>query len=123
MDSTVLLIMKWLFPSLTGSIFAVYYKAKEVGWEQINSIEKWKLVLIIVGATFTGVIVAYILGGVLVEFWGISPETKIYLLIYFICGFSGVKLLDSLANNLNDWIDDIMSTITTVLDKFTNRFK
>lgn len=123
MDTTILLMVKWLFPSLTGSVFAVYYKAKEVGWEEVNAIDKWKLVFVVVGATLAGVFVAYLLGGALIEFWGISHETKIYMIIYFICGFSGIKLLDALADNVNKWIERVIEVITLVIDKFTNKFK
>ena len=124
MDTTVLLgLIKWLFPSLTGSVFAVYYKAKEIGWESIDNIDKWKLVFIVVGAVLAGVFMAYLLGGALVEFWEVTPETKIYMIIYFICGFSGVKLLDALAENVNSWIDKLIEIITLVIDKFTGKFK
>lgn len=121
--ATVVAILKWLFPSIVGSVLAVYYKAKEVGWANVPTQDKIKLVLLGIGSISLGCFVAYILGGVLIEWWGISTQTKLYLLIYLIVGFSGTKLVDATAKNLDEWINKITETITIVIDNFLGRFK
>lgn len=124
MDTTALAAMiKWLFPSTVGSCLAVYYKAKEIGWKNISKEEKIKTSLIGVGAIFTGVFVSYILGGVIVEAWEMKDSTKAYMAVYSIVGFSGVKLVDSIARNTDKWVDKIVDTITSALDKLLDKFK
>ena len=119
MDTTALVaIIKWLFPATVGSCLAVYYKAKEIGWEEISKQEKIKTFLLATGAIFTGVFVAYILGGVIVEVWGLDNTTKAVIGIYMIAGLSGVKLVDAAAKNTSSWVDKIVDSITNLIDKF-----
>lgn len=124
MDTTVLAgMIKWLFPATFGSCLALYYKAKEIGWENIQKEEKLKTFLLGSGAVVTGVFVAYVLGGVIVEAWDMDNSTKAYVAIYSLVGFSGVKLLDAFAKNTDKWVDKIIDTASSILDKVADKFK
>ena len=124
MDTTAIVaLIKWLFPASFGACLATYYKAKEVGWENIAKQEKIKTALIALGSVFTGVFVSYVLGGMIVEIWDMDNTTKAVVGIYAIAGFSGVKLVDALAKNTDKWVDKIIDTVTSALDKLLDKFK
>lgn len=123
MDTTAIVsILKWLFPSIVGSVLAVYYKAKEVGISKVPKEDLLRLILLGFGCLFVGIFVAYILGGLVIEVWDIPHTQKLYMLVYFIAGFSGTKLVDAIARNMDSWVDKIINTISKVIDKILSKF-
>ena len=125
MDITTLttLLAKWLFPALTGSIMAVWYKSRRIGWDNISRQEKIKLYILGLGGLVLGVVMAYFIGGFAIEFWEIPIDTFGYKIVYLLTGFSGVKIADAIAKNTDTWLDKITEAISNAIDKFTGRFK
>ena len=121
-NAALMTILKWLFPSLIGAILAVYYKAKELNWRTLPKVEIIYLILLGFGMCIISVILSFYIGGSVIDYFKIPHDTKYAALIHFIFGFSGIKITDALAKNLDGWINKIVEVITKVLDKFLGRF-
>lgn len=119
-------ILKWLFPSLIGSTFAVWYKRKDVDWQSKTHIEKTFISLIGVFLIFVGVVISYYLGSAIIENQGIK-SMGFQGLIYMSCGLSSLKILDAFARNIDPVLETISKGITDsvkgIVHSLTKRWK
>lgn len=124
MDTTAILaILKWLFPSFMGSVLAIYKKATVVGWDESTLAQKRKLVLLGFGAVVMSIFVAYMIGGAVLEAFDMTRYKFGAMIIYFFLAFSGLKITDAVADNLDLWIDKCVNTISTIIDSVSEKIK
>ena len=55
---SIISIAKWLFPSLIGSLLAVWYKRNDIDWKSKTPLEKFLISFIALGAIIIGVVIA-----------------------------------------------------------------
>lgn len=113
--------LKWLFPSLIGSAFAVWYKRKEVDWVGKSSVEKLLITIIGVLLIFVGVVISYYLGSAIIEKQGIT-SMGFQGLIYIFCGLSSLKILDAFAKNIDPVLETITKGVKDIVKGFVNSF-
>lgn len=107
-SASIVVALKWLFPSLIGSMLAVWYKRDEADWNSKTTPQKFMISLLGFLGVVIGVIISYALGGAVIESFNISV-LGFQFLIYFGCGLSSLKILDAVMKN----IDPILEIITT----------
>lgn len=124
MDTTaVVAILKWLFPSFMGSVLAVYKKATTIGWDESTTAQKRRLVLLAICAIVMSVFIAYMIGGAVLEAFDLSGYKFGAMIIYFLLAFSGLKITDAVANNLDNWIDKFVNIVSSIIDSFAEKVK
>lgn len=111
------LTLKWLFPSLVGSSLAVWYKRKDVEWNNTTKCEKFKITLIGIGAIIVGVFIAHLVGGAIIEYWNITSYFYSSI-IYVMCGLSSLKTLDAIVKNIDPILELITSGVKDVIKSF-----
>ena len=119
-------IMKWLFPSLIGSTFAVWYKKSDIDWQTKSVLEKVTTSLLGLVLIFIGVVISYYLGNAIIETQNVESFYW-QSLIFISCGLSSLKILDAFSKN----IDPILETITKgardlvkgIVNSIVNRWK
>lgn len=119
-------LMKWLFPSLIGSTFAVWYKKSDIDWQTKSVFEKVTTSLLGLVLIFIGVVISYYLGNAIIETQNVESFYW-QSLIFISCGLSSLKILDAFSKN----IDPILETITKgardlvkgIVNSIVNRWK
>lgn len=124
MDTTALLtILKWLFPSFMGSVLAIYKRATTVGWDESTKSKKRKLIVLGFGAMIMSIFIAYMVGGAILESFAVNSRTFTSMIIYFLLAFSGLKITDAVAKNLDMWVEKLVGIVTSVIDIVAEKVK
>lgn len=118
---TLLSILKWLFPSLFGSVLAVWYKRNDIDWKNKTLTDKiiysmFGLIAIIVGCTL-GVVI----GNTIIVYTEITEDWYKFSVL-FVSGLCSLKVLDSIVKNSDDVLKIISDGIKESLMKFFDRF-
>lgn len=114
---SIISIMKWLFPSLIGSSLAVWYKRHDVEWKNKDTLEKFLISLVAIGAIIIGCIIGFAIGNSIIAYLLIT-EFWYQFLLYIICGLSSLKVLDAVVKNS----DEVISMITDGFKKGVKKF-
>ena len=117
-------IAKWLFPSLIGSLLAVWYKRNDVDWKNKNTTEKVLLSFIALGAIIIGVVIGMAIAKSIIVYTGLS-EFWYQFGLYILCGLSSLKILDAVVKNtgqvLSKAIGGLLRVIDNIIDKLIGK--
>lgn len=117
--AVIISTLKWLFPSLVGSLLAVWYKRNDPDWKKTPKVSKFKTFTLALAAIIVGVIISWSVGGVIINYANLSAFEGVFL-VYFIVSLSSLKLLDAVVKNIDPIIDMIMNGVTEFISKSIN---
>lgn len=113
-------IAKWLFPSLIGSLLAVWYKRNDIDWKNKNTTEKVLLSFIAFGAIIIGVVIGMAIANSIIVYTGLS-EFWYQFGLYILCGLSSLKILDAVVKNTDQVISKAVGGILKVIDNIIDK--
>ena len=108
-------IAKWLFPSLIGSLIAVWYKRNDIDWKNKTTLEKFLISFIGLGAIIIGVVIGMAIANSIIVYTGLS-EFWYQFGLYILCGLSSLKILDAVVKNTDQVISKVINGILKVID-------
>ena len=121
---SIISIAKWLFPSLIGSLLAVWYKRNDIDWKSKTPLEKFLISFIALGAIIIGVIIGMAIANSIIVYTGLS-EFWYQFGLYILCGLSSLKILDAVVKNtdhiISKSIDGILRFIDNIIDKLIGK--
>ena len=117
-------IAKWLFPSLIGSLLAVWYKRNDIDWKNKTPLEKFLISFIALGAIIIGVVIGMAIANSIIVYTGLS-EFWYQFGLYILCGLSSLKILDAVVKNtdqvLSKAIGGALRVIDNIIDKLIGK--
>ena len=117
-------IAKWLFPSLIGSLLAVWYKRNDIDWKIKTPLEKFLISFIALGAIIIGVVIGMAIANSIIVYTGLL-EFWYQFGLYILCGLSSLKILDAVVKNtdqiISKAIDGILKVIDNIIDKLIGK--
>ena len=117
-------IAKWLFPSLIGSLLAVWYKRNDIDWKSKTNLEKFLISFIALGAIIIGVVIGMAIANSIIVYTGLS-EFWYQFGLYILCGLSSLKILDAVVKNtdqvLSKAIGGVLRVIDNIIDKLIGK--
>ena len=117
-------IAKWLFPSLIGSLLAVWYKRNDIDWKNKTPLEKFLISFIALGAIIIGIVIGMAIANSIIVYTGLS-EFWYQFGLYILCGLSSLKILDAVVKNtdhiISKSIDGILRFIDNIIDKLIGK--
>lgn len=113
-------IAKWLFPSLIGSLLAVWYKRNDIDWKNKTHLEKFLISLIALGAIIIGVVIGMAIANSIIVYTGLS-EFWYQFGLHIICGLSSLKILDAVVKNTDQVISKAIGGVLRVIDNIIDK--
>ena len=117
-------ITKWLFPSLIGSLLAVWYKRNDIDWKNKTNLEKFLISFIALGAIIIGVVIGVTIANSIIVYTGLS-EFWYQFGLYILCGLSSLKILDAVVKNtdqvISKAIGGLLRAIDNIIDKLIGK--
>ena len=113
-------IAKWLFPSLIGSLLAVWYKRNDVDWKSKTPLEKFLISFIALGAIIIGVVIGMAIANSIIVYTGLS-EFWYQFGLYILCGLSSLKILDAVVKNTDQVISKAVGGVLRVMDNIIDK--
>ena len=117
---SVIGIAKWLFPSLIGSLLAVWYKRNDIDWKNKTTLEKFLISFIALGAIIIGVVIGMAIANSIIVYTGLS-EFWYQFGLYILCGLSSLKILDAVVKNTDQVISKAIGGILRVIDSIIDK--
>ena len=121
---SIISIAKWLFPSLIGSLLAVWYKRNNIDWKSKTPLEKFLISFIALGAIIIGVVIGMAIANSIIVYTGLS-EFWYQFGLYILCGLSSLKILDAVVKNtdqvLSKAIGGVLRVIDNIIDKLIGK--
>lgn len=113
-------IAKGLFPSLIGSLLAVWYKRNDINWKNKTNLEKFLISLIALGAIIIGVVIGMTIANSIIVYTGLS-EFWYQFGLYILCGLSSLKILDAIVKNTDQVISKAIGGTLKVIDNIIDK--
>ncbi len=113
-------IAKWLFPSLIGSLIAVWYKRNDIDWKNKTNLEKFLISFIALGAIIIGVVIGMDIANSIIVYTGLS-EFWYQFGLYILCGLSSLKILDAVVKNTDQVISEVIGGLLKAIDNIINK--
>ena len=113
-------IAKWLFPSLIGSLLAVWYKRNDIDWKNKTSLEKFLISFIALGAIIIGIVIGMAIANSIIVYTGLS-EFWYQFGLYILCGLSSLKILDAVVKNTDQVISKAVGGVLRVIDNVIDK--
>ena len=113
-------IAKWLFPSLIGSLLAVWYKRNDIDWKNKTHLEKFLISFIALGAIIIGVVIGMAIANSIIVYTGLS-EFWYQFGLYILCGLSSLKILDAVVKNTDQVISKAIGGVLRVIDNIIDK--
>ena len=117
---SIISIAKWLFPSLIGSLLAVWYKRNDIDWKSKTPLEKFLISLIALGAIIIGVVIGMAIANSIIVYTGLS-EFWYQFGLYILCGLSSLKILDAVVKNTDQVILKAIGGVLRVIDNIIDK--
>ena len=121
---SIISIAKWLFPSLIGSLLAVWYNRNDIDWKSKTPLEKFLISFIALGAIIIGVVIGMAIANSIIVYTGLS-EFWYQFGLYILCGLSSLKILDAVVKNtdqvLSKAIGGVLRVIDNIIDKLIGK--
>lgn len=121
-STTILGLMKWLFPSLIGAVGAVWFKRNEIDWVGKTTIEKVLYTLLGICAIAFGCVIGFTVAQVIVTYLNMTDFWYSFA-THAGCGLVSLKVLDSIVKNTDDILSIITTGVKDALTSFFNKFK
>ena len=113
-------IAKWLFPSLIGSLLAVWYKRNDTDWKNKTHLEKFLISFIALGAIIIGVVIGMAIANSIIVYTGLS-EFWYQFGLYILCGLSSLKILDAVVKNTDQVLSKAVGGVLRVIDNIIDK--
>ena len=117
---SIISIAKWLFPSLIGSLLAVWYKRNDIDWKSKTTLEKFLISFIALGAIIIGVVIGMAIANAIIVYTGLS-EFWYQFGLYILCGLSSLKILDAVVKNTDQVISKAIGGALRVIDNIIDK--
>ena len=117
---SIISIAKWLFPSLIGSLLAVWYKRNDIDWKNKTTLEKFLISFIALGTIIIGVVIGMAIANSIIVYTGLS-EFWYQFGLYILCGLSSLKILDAVVKNTDQVISKAIGGILRVIDNIIDK--
>ena len=117
---SIISIAKWLFPSLIGSLLAVWYKRNDIDWKSKTPLEKFLISFIALGAIIIGVVIGMAIANSIIVYTGLS-EFWYQFGLYILCGLSSLKILDAVVKNTDQVISKAIGGVLRVIDNIIDK--
>ena len=117
---SIISIAKLLFPSLIGSLLAVWYKRNDIDWKNKTTLEKFLISFIALGAIIIGVVIGMAIANSIIVYTGLS-EFWYQFGLYILCGLSSLKILDAVVKNTDQVISKAIGGILRVIDNIIDK--
>ena len=117
---SIISIAKWLFPSLIGSLLAVWYKRNDIDWKNKTPLEKFLIGFIALGAIIIGVVIGMAIANSIIVYTGLS-EFWYQFGLYILCGLSSLKILDAVVKNTDQVISKAIGGVLRVIDNIIDK--
>ena len=117
---SIISIAKWLFPSLIGSLLAVWYKRNDIDWKNKTTLEKFLISFIALGAIIIGVVIGMAIANSIIVYTGLS-EFWYQFGLYILCGLSSLKILDAVVKNTDQVISRAIGGVLRVIDNIIDK--
>ncbi len=116
----IISIAEWLFPSLIGSLLAVWYKRNDIDWKSKTPLEKFLISFIALGAIIIGVVIGMDIANSIIVYTGLS-EFWYQFGLYILCGLSSLKILDAVVKNTDQVISEVIGGLLKAIDNIINK--
>lgn len=117
---SIISIAKWLFPSLIGSLLAVWYKRNDIDWKSKTPLEKFLISFIALGAIIIGVVIGMAIANSIIVYTGLT-EFWYQFGLYILCGLSSLKILDAVVKNTDQVISKAIGGVLRVIDNIIDK--
>ena len=117
---SIISIAKWLFPSLIGSLLAVWYKRNDIDWKSKTPLEKFLISFIALGAIIIGVVIGVAIANSIIVYTGLS-EFWYQFGLYILCGLSSLKILDAVVKNTDQVLSKAVGGLLRVIDNIIDK--
>lgn len=119
-------LLKFLYPSLIGSALAVWYKRNDIKWKEKTLYEKIFYSFVGIAAIVVGVTIGLALGNSLIIHFGLVEYWYCFG-VYMFSSLSSLKLLDAIVKNSDDILSTVFNgvkdVVTTFFETITSRWK
>ncbi|QXM18612.1 putative holin [Acinetobacter phage Phab24] len=119
-------LLKFLYPSLIGSALAVWYKRNDIKWKEKTLDEKIFYSFVGIAAIVVGVSIGLALGNSLIIYFGLVEYWYCFG-VYMFSSLSSLKLLDAIVKNSDDILSTVFNglkdVVTTFFETITSRWK
>lgn len=124
--TSIIGLLKFLYPSLIGSALAVWYKRNDIKWKEKTLDEKIFYSFVGIAAIVVGVSIGLALGNSLIIYFGLVEYWYCFG-VYMFSSLSSLKLLDAIVKNSDDILSTVFNGIKDVVITFfetiTSRWK
>lgn len=124
--TSIIGILKFLYPSLIGSALAVWYKRNDIKWKEKTLYEKIFYSFVGIAAIVVGVTIGLALGNSLIIHFGLVEYWYCFG-VYMFSSLSSLKLLDAIVKNSDDILSTVFNgikdVVTTFFETITSRWK
>ena len=117
---SIISIAKWLFPSLIGSLLAVWYKRNDIDWKNKTTLEKFLISFIALGAIIIGVVIGMAIANSIIVYTGLL-EFWYQFGLYILCGLSSLKILDAVVKNTDQVLSKAVGGVLRVIDNIIDK--
>ena len=117
---SIISIAKLLFPSLIGSLLAVWYKRNDIDWKNKTTLEKFLISFIALGAIIIGVVIGMAIANSIIVYTGLS-EFWYQFGLYILCGLSSLKILDAVVKNTDQVVSKAIGGVLRVIDNIIDK--
>ena len=117
---SIISIAKWLFPSLIGSLLAVWYKRNDIDWKNKTPLEKFLISFIALGAIIIGAVIGMAIANSIIVYTGLS-EFWYQFGLYILCGLSSLKILDAVVKNTDQVLSKAVGGVLRVIDNIIDK--
>lgn len=119
--TSIIGLLKFLYPSLIGSALAVWYKRNDIKWKEKTLDEKIFYSVVGICAVVVGVSIGLALGNSLIIYFGLIEYWYCFG-VYLFSSLSSLKLLDSIVKNSDDILSTVFNGIKDILKTFFDSF-
>ena len=124
--TSIIGLLKFLYPSLIGSALAVWYKRSDIKWKEKTLDEKIFYSFVGIAAIVVGVSIGLALGNSLIIYFGLVEYWYCFG-VYMFSSLSSLKLLDAIVKNSDDILSTVFNgvkdVVTTFFETITSRWK
>lgn len=124
--TSIIGLLKFLYPSLIGSALAVWYKRNDIKWKEKTLYEKIFYSFVGIAAIVVGVTIGLALGNSLIIHFGLVEYWYCFG-VYMFSSLSSLKLLDAIVKNSDDILSTVFNglkdVVTTFFETITSRWK
>lgn len=111
--TSFLAFAKSIFPTVIGSVIAIWRKRNEVNFREMDAYQKASMLLVALFAIVVGVCIGKWVGGAVAAYYGTTP--MITTLIEFVTALNGLKIVDSAIKSVEAALDIVTKNVPVLM--------